>query len=89
MKNLGGVLRKESTPGMPLAVAIASGMAVVQQVLVSAPELPLRVVARTSRCADISAHQQDLSTLQASRCARALLLKARLSVTPTEQWQFT
>ena len=30
-KNLGGVLRKDSTPGLPLAVAIASGMAVVQQ----------------------------------------------------------
>ena len=32
MKQLGGVLRKDSTPGMPLALAIASSMTVVQGV---------------------------------------------------------
>ena len=35
VKNLGGVLRKESTPGLPLAVALASGMAVAEQVCTS------------------------------------------------------
>ncbi len=32
VKNLGGTLRKESTPGLPLAVVIAGGMAIAEQV---------------------------------------------------------
>jgi hypothetical protein len=32
VKQLGGVLRKDSTPGMPLALAIASSMTAVQTV---------------------------------------------------------
>ena len=32
VKQLGGVLRKDSTPGLPLALAIASSMTVVQGV---------------------------------------------------------
>ena len=32
VKNLGGTLRKESTPGLPLAVVLAGGMAIAEQV---------------------------------------------------------
>ncbi len=86
VKNLGGTLRKESTPGLPLAVVIASGMAIAEQVRAGSGlriaqlrfEQPARILLPV-RCTTVSS---ALYAAQASRLGSSVaasLPKARLS----------